>query len=294
MKPTRQTVEGRAYLDLQNLARRDKRPTDELLALYALEGFLARLAASPVADRFVLKGGVLLAAFDARRPTRDVDLHGELVKGDVTSVLGVILSIVAIDVEDGLVFSPEQARAEAIRDEEQYAGVRVTLACSLARADVTFHVDVNVGDPITPAPRRVAIPRLLGGELHVLGYPLAMVHAEKIVTALARGVANTRWRDFGDLYTLSRRHDVDGAELASALASVATHRQIELRSLIVVLAGYGSLAQPRYQAWRRKNRREELPEQFDDVLTHVIAFADPAVGERVAHLTWRASNISWD
>ena len=112
--------------------------------------------------------------------------------------------LAAIDVQDGLVFTSDGARAEVIRGEEQYAGVRVSLTCSLARADVTFHVDVNVGDPITPAPQRVAIPKLLGGELHVLGYPLAMAHTEKIVTAIARGAANTRWRDFGDLYVLSR------------------------------------------------------------------------------------------
>ena len=103
---------------------------------------------------------------------------------------------------------------------------------------------MNVGDPINPAPQRVAIPKLLGGELHVLGYPLAMVHAEKIVTAVGRGVANTRWRDFGDLYVLSRRHDVIGAELATALATVATHRGIALQPLAVVLAGYASRPRP--------------------------------------------------
>ena len=64
-RPTRATVEGRAYLDLQNLARRQQRPTDELQQLYALEGFLSRLSRSPHADRLVLKGGVLLAAYDA-------------------------------------------------------------------------------------------------------------------------------------------------------------------------------------------------------------------------------------
>jgi len=71
-RPTRATVAGRAYLDLQNLARRQGRPTDELHQIYALEGFLARLVVSPYADRFVLKGGVLLAAYDTRRPTRDL------------------------------------------------------------------------------------------------------------------------------------------------------------------------------------------------------------------------------
>ncbi|WP_185448489.1 nucleotidyl transferase AbiEii/AbiGii toxin family protein [Kribbella qitaiheensis] len=74
-RPTRESRAGQAYLDLQNLARRNRRPTDELLALYTLEGFLDRLSHSADADRFVLKGGTLLAAYDLRRPTRDVDLQ---------------------------------------------------------------------------------------------------------------------------------------------------------------------------------------------------------------------------
>jgi hypothetical protein len=74
-RPSRATSAGRAYLDLQNLARRQRRPTDELHQIYALEGFLARLAVSPHADKLVLKGGVLLAAYDTRRPTRDIDLQ---------------------------------------------------------------------------------------------------------------------------------------------------------------------------------------------------------------------------
>jgi hypothetical protein len=72
--PDRSTTGGRRYRDLQNLARRTGRPTDELHPLYALEGFLERLAASSHAPRVVLKGGVLLAAYDSRRPTRDIDL----------------------------------------------------------------------------------------------------------------------------------------------------------------------------------------------------------------------------
>jgi Nucleotidyl transferase AbiEii toxin, Type IV TA system len=72
-RPTRADAGGRAYLDLQNLARRQGRPTQSLLVLYALERFLARLAAGPYADLFVLKGGMLLAVWDARRATVDGD-----------------------------------------------------------------------------------------------------------------------------------------------------------------------------------------------------------------------------
>lgn len=72
---------------------------------------------------------------------------------------------------------------------------------------------MNVGDPIWPAPRAVELPRLLGGTITVIGYPLPMVFAEKIITALQRGTINTRWRDFADVYLLASRHGVDGAEL---------------------------------------------------------------------------------
>ena len=87
---TRGTPSGDAYLDLQNEARRTGRPTQELLQLYVLEGFLARLAVSDLRDSFVLKGGVLLAAFDSRRATKDVDLAGLDVANDTKAVLDLV------------------------------------------------------------------------------------------------------------------------------------------------------------------------------------------------------------
>ena len=86
-RPTGATVGGRAYLDLRKAASVAGRPTDEFLQLYALEGFLDRLGSSPHAEHFVLKGGVLLAAYDARRPTRDIDLAGPDVANDLDNLL---------------------------------------------------------------------------------------------------------------------------------------------------------------------------------------------------------------
>jgi Nucleotidyl transferase AbiEii toxin, Type IV TA system len=91
--PSRATPAGRAYLDLRNKARHDRRPVDELLQLYVLEGFLARLAASGRAGQFVLKGGVLLAALDERRPTRDVDLQAEALDNDAEVVRAAVWTI---------------------------------------------------------------------------------------------------------------------------------------------------------------------------------------------------------
>jgi hypothetical protein len=293
-RPTRATVEGRAYLDLQNLARSQRRPTDELHQLYALEGFLVRLVESPHAEQLVLKGGVLLAAYDARRPTRDVDMQARALASERDVVLRLVCDIAAVAMDDGLVFDTDGAIAEIIRDEDEYSGVRVTLTATLASAKLSLHVDVNVGDPIWPAPRTVDLPRLLGGTISLAGYPLPMVYAEKITTALQRGTINTRWRDFADLYILTGRHPADGAEVQGALAEVAAYRQVELSPLADALDGYATLAQARWAAWRRKQHLDDrLPSSFLDVLDAVIAFADAALTGKVAECRWDPETRKW-
>jgi len=292
--PSRATPAGRAYLDLRNKARHDHRPVDELLQLYVLEGFLARLAASGRADQFVLKGGVLLAAFGERRPTRDVDLQAQALDNNAEIVRAAVCEIAGSALDDGVAFDVEAATAEVIRDEDPYAGVRVTMGAQLATARPHFHVDVNVGDPITPTPVSVCVPRLLGGVLAVRGYPLAMVHAEKIVTAVARGTASTRWRDFADMYLLARRHAVDGAELVSSIHDVGQHRQVQLLSLAQILDGYGEIGQQRWFAWRRRQRLEDrLPESFDEAVAAIIDFADPAISGDAKGRMWDPANGAW-
>lgn len=293
-RPTRATVAGRAYLDLQNLARRSGRPTDELHQVYALEGFLARLARSPYADRLVLKGGVLLAAYAARRPTRDVDLQGRWISNEVDQVLDIVRSIADQRLDDGLVFDVAHATAETIRDDDVYAGVRVTLTGSLSAARLAFHVDVNVGDPIWPAPQQIKLPRLLDGEIVLTGYPLPMVYAEKVVTAVQRGTANTRWRDFADVYLLAGRHDVVGDELEAAVRLVAQYREARLAPLSQILDGYAPLAQQRWAAWRRKHRLDDrLPQEFAVVLQRVMTLADPALIGTSGGQTWHAMALAW-
>jgi Nucleotidyl transferase AbiEii toxin, Type IV TA system len=90
----------------------------------------------------------------------------------------------------------------------------------------------NVGDPILLSPTVVSVPRLMGGDpIRLKGYPLHMVHAEKIFTAVQRGVANTRWRDFGDIWTLSRSRALSGADPQGAIRGVARYRRADVIAL---------------------------------------------------------------
>lgn len=264
------------------------------MALYALEGWLDRLSVSQWNGDLVLKGGVLLAAYNARRPTRDVDLQAQAMTNDEPTILAMVQRIAAIPRDDGLHYNHAFATAETIRDDDQYSGVRVTMSCQLATARLRFHVDVNVGDPVWPAAAEVELPRLLGGTITVRGYPLSMVHAEKIVTAVERGTASTRWRDYADLYLLSRQHDADGNELQGSLAHVAEHRDAQLTTLTEALQGYAALGQDRWAAWVRKQRlTDRLPNRFADVLEAVALFADTPLTGRANDRTWRASTQSW-
>jgi hypothetical protein len=114
--------------------------------------------------------------------------------------------------------------------------------------------------------------------VRLLGYPLPMVVAEKIVTALQRGEANTRWRDFADVLTISRTHELSAAELRAACEAVSTFRRITLRPLLPGLNRMPQVAQAKWSNWRRRHSHaSDLPEQFDEVLSAVAAFADPVL-----------------
>jgi Nucleotidyl transferase AbiEii toxin, Type IV TA system len=114
-----------------------------------------------------------------------------------------------------------------------------------------------------------------------------MIYAEKIVTMLEHGAANSRWRDFVDLYLLPRQRPVDGDDLRYALTEVAMFRAVELRPLADVLDGYTAVAQQRWAAWRRKQRLDDrVPESFAEVLDSVVTFADPVLSDDTSGRVW--------
>ena len=266
-KPTHADLAGSRYLALQRLARAQKRPTAELLQLYVLESFLRRLVRSRHDPSLVLKGGMLLAAFDLRRATRDVDVLALRIDNDPAAVQHLIIDVTSVETDDGVEFLPDTITAAVIRDDDVYPGVRASLEARLATARLKFSVDFNVGDPVVPAPIRTAIPVLLEDKpIEVLAYPKVMVVAEKLVTALQRGRASTRWRDFADLFMLVPSNLVE-SEIIEALHAVAKYRGVPLQPLGRVLDGMPREAQARWATWReRQGAPEHMPGDFATVL----------------------------
>lgn len=298
-RPTRESTAGRAYLDLQNQARRQNRGTQELLTMYIVERWLSRMSRSSYAEDFILKGGMLLASFGTRRPTVDADALARNMASDEQTVARRVADIAAIeDPDDGVEFLPDTVTTAVIRDDALYSGVRVTMTARLATAQVKLRLDINFGDPVTPAPRTVELPSLRpdAPPIRILGYPIETVLAEKLVTAIELGRANTRVRDFADIHLLTGTQALRCGALRDALTATAGFRGTTLIPLAQAAEGLAVLRNSTYVAYRKGlgEAGASLPERFSDIVAAVAVFVDPVLDGLDAKAVWSPAERTWN
>lgn len=298
IRPTRATPEGRAYLELQNLARREGKVTGELLTMYVVERWLARLALSPYRNDFILKGGMLLASLGARRTTADADALARNMAADEHAVSERVVAIASIAMpEDGVQFDTRSVRAQQIREEAVYAGTRIRMNAHVATADVRLSLDINFGDPVIPGPQDLRLPSLRTDmeAIAILGYPIETVIAEKLMTAVALGVTNTRVRDYADIWTLTGRHPLNRATILRALHATSNYRSTPIEPLSTVIGSLGTDRNTTYVAYRRQlgPDGQHLPRSFQEVVAAVTAFCDPLLTGATTSGRWDPTLRQW-
>lgn len=273
-----------------------------LLNRFGMERLLARVSASPHADRFLLKGALLFALWydTPHRPTRDADLLS-FGPDDEASLIATFRDIAALDLGDAIVFDLDSVKADAIREDNTYGGTRIRLVAHLGSARCSLQIDVAFGDAVTPGPQTMAYPTLLGDfpapVLRV--YPVYTVIAEKYQAMVMLGQANSRMKDFFDLAVIARRTELDGATLAAAIAATFARRQTALpaeRPLALTKGFSEDAAKLRqWQAFLSKNRIEaaslgDTVALLDDLLwppTQVAAAGSQATA------TWHPEGLRW-
>jgi Nucleotidyl transferase AbiEii toxin, Type IV TA system len=281
----------RVYLDLQKLARDQGRNTQQLFELYIHERFLARLAESRFADKLVLKGGMLLAVLEVRRGTRDADMLARGLANDERSLRAAIGEIASIPMADGVDFDTTAISIATIREGADYEGIRLSLPASLGGAELKLRLDLSFGDPVEPL--QIDYPTLLGDRgFPLLGYPLESVIAEKADTMMFLGDANTRDRDYGDVYLLSQIHSIEAEPLRNALHSVAEHRGHEVRPLGPLLETLRESRQQPWEAFRVRAGLPGLPERFADVVDAAVYLIDGLQDTRGS--TWNPETRQWE
>ena len=216
---------------LLNRARETGQDFNLILIRYALERLLYRLSISAYADQFLLKGALLFDLwFDIpHRPTRDADFLG-LGSTELPDLETIFRNVCTVDAEDGVTFRPETVQAVKIRKEANYAGVRVTLLGLIDGARCQVQIDIGFGDAVTPGPEEVQYPVMLpdfdAPKLRV--YPRYTVVAEKLEAMATLGIANSRMKDFFDLWILSRHTNFDGDTLRRAIRATFVRRKTPL------------------------------------------------------------------
>ena len=277
---------------LKNKAREANFEYQQVLTRYGLERMLYRLSVSEHGGAFLLKGAMLFNLwFDIPiRPTTDVDMLGYGDHG-LDTLKAIFRDICTITVDDGIVFDADTVEAAEIRKESNYAGVRVTFTGFIDKVRCPIQVDIGYGDAVTPGAEEIEYPVLLADmpSPALSAYPRYTVVAEKTEAMLSLAMANTRMKDYFDLWILSRHSDFEGAVMQQAVTATLERRETLADLQPIGLADDFAKDVSKRAQWRgfiRKNKLQapELPVVIEELRFFLLPVLAGSVGDQ----RWKA------
>ncbi len=286
---------------LRNLAILDQKPYEYIQTHYLIERLLFRLSISRYSHDFVLKGGLLLhVIFEGRaRATRDIDFLARYVSNAPENIKDIFLEVCSISADDAVSFNPDSIVVEHITEDADYSGVRIKIVGLFDRSRSTLQFDIGFGDVVVPKPEEMVYPSLLDmDEIRLLVYSKESIIAEKFQAMLYLAQANSRMKDFYDIYLLASEFDFDGGILREAVYQTVTRRGTPLEEVPVVFTdAFVLLAekQAQWQAFCRRIHQETIP--FSDAMTSIRRLLEP-IYHSILHedeclATWRHVAQSW-
>ena len=267
---------------LLNKAYATSRPYNELLQYFAIELFLYRLSRSVYVDKFILKGALMFLVWEAPgfRPTRDIDLLG-FSSNDMDTVIQLFQEVCALEVEpDGMVFDTHSIKAERIKEDADYEGIRVRIIAYLGKARVGLQIDIGFADVVSPAPLLVDYPTILPMPApHLRGYSAESVIAEKLQALAILGEVNTRMKDYYDLWILAKQFKFDGPRLQEAILQTFQRRNTAIPDtpLVGLTDRFAFEKQNQWQAFIQRIRAETGVASLSETIHALSGFLLPAL-----------------
>jgi predicted nucleotidyltransferase component of viral defense system len=265
---------------LRNHSKSSGAPFQQVLQQYAIERFLYRISKSKHAQSVILKGALLLKTIGIprARPTMDIDmLHKG--KADQTSLLMLVKDCATLEVEaDGVTFLADSAVAEEITKDSEYKGTRILMDARMDNVRLRIQIDFGVGDVMVPGPRMVEYPVFLSSDtIQLLAYPVESAIAEKLQAMVALGTANSRMKDFYDVWIYSNHLDFNTHTLLKAVDATFKNRETpiaaeEFEALMTSLVGAHRV---HWNAFVKKMGDDQLIDAFGKVLEDLKFFAMP-------------------
>ncbi|RLC36677.1 nucleotidyl transferase AbiEii/AbiGii toxin family protein [candidate division Kazan bacterium] len=283
---------------LQNHAQLSNRPFDEILRFFAMERFLYRLSKSAHADRFTLKGALMLRIWDTplQRPTMDIDLLGRM-DNDIQTVESLIREICTVEVEpDGIIFDPTTIVGRVIREDTDYEGVRIRFQSRIDNARVTLQLDIAFDPFVATKSFLCDYPTILDLPApRMKAYSREATIAEKFQAMVYLGSINSRMKDFYDIWLLSRHFDFDGNILADAIKATFEHRRTPIEATPLAFTPAFSVEPTITHQWRAfitKNHLNDAPVDFAQVTIALADFLSPVsesiIESRHFNSIWKA------
>lgn len=283
---------------LLNLSRAQGRPFQEVLQFYAMERFLYRLSRSKHADRFVLKGALMLQVWASpqARPTLDIDMLGRT-DNDVDALVAQFREVINADLgadlgaEDGLIFDRDSLQAETITEDADYEGVRVRGWAELDGARARLQLDIGFGDAVVPEPQSMRYPVLLDLPApELLCYSRESAIAEKVQAMVALGPINSRMKDFYDIWLLSRKFSFDMKVLVQAISTTFARRHTPIPQRPLFGHSFADDKQPQWRAFVRR-LGEHVPAESE--FANVLAVLEKFVGYALEAGTAGSPAMHW-
>lgn len=290
-------IAASVHAKLLSRARETKDELQLVLMRYGLERLLYRLSESEYAGEFVVKGAMLFLVWTGEpyRATKDLDLLA-LKSASLEHLTKVFRSLAKGGVsDDGLAFLPDSVKAEAIRENDLYQGVRITLEARLGNARIPLQVDVGFGDVITPKAGKIEFPTMLPlPPPKVSVYPKETVVAEKFEIMVKLGMANSRMKDYHDIWALCREFDFSGEVLTRAIGATFKRRKTELpKGIPVGLSEEFSADASKQRQWvafvkrgRLKNSEPDLSKVMASVRAFLQSPAEAATANKIFNVLW--------
>ncbi|MBO4788707.1 MAG: nucleotidyl transferase AbiEii/AbiGii toxin family protein [Lachnospiraceae bacterium] len=281
---------------LKNRSIKTGKTMQELLTAYGLERTLHRLSVSKYKENFTLKGGIFLYAIfqgDYARATTDIDFLAQRISNEEDDIRAVFSEIFAMEIDDPLRYDMDSLVVSSIAAFKKYHGVRVEVMAYLDRTRIPISIDIGFDDVIYPKRVEMDYPSILDDDgPGVFAYSICSVIAEKFEAIVSLAYDNSRFKDFYDIFVISKTLDVNGADLIEAVRETFEHRKTTLAEVVAFEPEFATdrLRQSRWNYFTKK-KRAMLSVSLEDVIDTIKRFMGPVVESITMS---RAMDAIWD
>lgn len=249
---------------------------------YLQERFLARLEKSNYRDHFVLKGALLLLAYNIPtvRPSKDIDFLGQQTSNEVDQIESAIRDIATIDLNDGVSFNPDEIDIEQITEDAEYGGLRIKISATVGGDRHRLQLDIGFGDTIVDGPVDMDYPAILDfPSPNIKVYSLESAIAEKLEAIVNLGSFGSRMKDYFDVWFITQNHEIDKNRLKKAIKTTFAKRNTPTDDFFFIFDNDFKSDQYKHRQWKAfLNRTDvQLDRAFDQVIEDIENYLDEII-----------------